>query len=143
MSSKDCSLIEPLLGAYLDGEVSSETGESLAAHLEACENCRRMLTQLAETDRLLRGFTPEYPTEQQWAALEQRVLAGAGRRAVWKVAKTAVFAAAAALLLGAVVWFASNLENPVPEGPEAVEAKKEVEEEREDPPIPISIERRG
>ena len=147
MSGKDCSLIQPLLGAYLDGELSSETAQSLAGHLDSCEACRGLLSELAETDRLLRGITPPFPTESQWAEVEQRLFARAQRRTVWRVAKATAFAAAAALLVGALVWVASLLDSarrsPIPDNREAVEAPVEVEGETEEPPIPISIERRG
>jgi predicted anti-sigma-YlaC factor YlaD len=141
MRDKTCALIEPLLGAYIDGEVASETAETLANHVAACASCRRLLGQLAETERVLRSVEPEYPTEYQWDLVERRVLGAARARSVWQGARTAALAAAAAILVAAVVWLASLLDSGgEPALPPAGGATAQGGESDETP-LEISIER--
>jgi len=143
MSSNDCSLTQPLLGAYLDGELPNETAERLAEHLGECAPCRDILSRLAETDRLLRANRPEFPTELAWSAMEARVLARAGNRSVRRAVRVAAVAAAAALILGVAMWLVGVL------GPErgrvfrvdGETAQSEELEESDEAPLDISIER--
>jgi predicted anti-sigma-YlaC factor YlaD len=144
MSTTDCSLIQPLLGAYLDGELAGETAESLAVHLETCEPCQGLLAQLAETDRLWREMRPAFPTEEEWETVEQRVMSRAKSRALRQVARTAAVAAAAAVLLAAIVWLVTLLEKshtrPIPPGG-GVTYQNEGAEDGDEAPVSITIER--
>jgi predicted anti-sigma-YlaC factor YlaD len=141
MSDHECTIIQPLLGAYLDGEIPHETAESLAGHLETCPACRRVLEQVAETDRLLQGMHADHPTELQWARVEQRLMAHVRTRTWLETARTAAYAAAAVLLVAVALWLVSLVgkghETAVPAG-STITAQGEQPEET---PIEISIER--
>lgn len=144
MNPSNCSLIEPLLGAYLDGELSSETAESLALHLHKCLSCRGLLERLAETDRLLRGVRPDFPTEHEWAQVEQRLLSRARTRALRYVLRAAACAAAAVLLLGALVWAVTLIDKGRDRAEPAgggVTYQNGAADDAEESPLKIAIER--
>jgi anti-sigma factor RsiW len=56
-----CSSFEPLLDAYVDGELTPARRARIAAHVESCANCAALLTELRVIDGLLlspRGLEP-------------------------------------------------------------------------------------
>jgi len=48
-----CSSFEPLLDAYVDGELSAARRARIASHAESCANCAALLTELRVIDGLL------------------------------------------------------------------------------------------
>jgi anti-sigma factor RsiW len=50
-----CSSFEPLLAAYLDGELPPALGARLAEHVRACVSCGELLAELRAIDGLLLG----------------------------------------------------------------------------------------
>lgn len=112
MDTNDCSLIEPLLAAYLDGELAPAAAERLDVHLAACEGCRTVLGELAEVDRLLGDDAIPVPTGQEWAAVEWRLLARTRRVFAGRLVRTCALAAAAVALLGALAWLAVRVFPP-------------------------------
>ncbi len=48
---------------YLDGELTSEASEPFAAHLEACEDCRRYRDVMVRSLALVRALDPPAPSE--------------------------------------------------------------------------------
>jgi predicted anti-sigma-YlaC factor YlaD len=143
MSSSACNLIEPLLGAYLDGEVPAETADSMAEHLAACEQCRGVLERIARTDVMVRAMRPAFPSEAEWAATERRIMARSRARSAWQATRTAALAAAAALAIGAIVWIAQMIDRSaapaVPAG--GAPTAQSQDADLEEGPIEISIER--
>ena len=57
----DESLI--LISGHLDGTNTEAEEKSLREHLETCEDCRRLLRQMEENDRLLRESKAEVPAD--------------------------------------------------------------------------------
>ena len=57
----DESLI--LISGHLDGTNTEAEEKSLRKHLETCEDCRRLLEQMEENDRLLRESRAEAPAD--------------------------------------------------------------------------------
>ena len=145
MTNKECTLIEPLLGAYLDGEITEEAAAALSEHLEQCENCRAMLSQVAEADRAIRAVEVEWPSEFEWARVERSLMARARVRRFRQAARTAAVAAAAVVVLAALFYLASFLDqrgsvsNPL--RPEVTAQGQNTENPAEETPLDISVER--
>jgi anti-sigma factor RsiW len=72
---------DELISAYLDGEIEQPWSQRLAAHLHACERCRRRLESMqAVSLRLQRESIPGIAEEEM--LVRRRVIAAlAGRRA--------------------------------------------------------------
>lgn len=108
-SCEDCTLVRPLLGAYVDGELGAETAQRLCDHVAACIGCRGALERLAEVERLLDRMEPEPPSAEVWEAMERRLMARARGRAAGRTLRAAALAAAAAAVLAAVAFFVVEL----------------------------------
>ncbi len=141
MSTNDCSIIQPLLGAYLDGELELEAAARLDAHLESCESCRETLGGIAETDRILRTDPIPMPTATEWAAVEWRLLARARNKLAARLVRVTALAAAAALLVGAAVWLVVQVYPAAPTngGPEGYTAQGDKNADKEESPLGISV----
>lgn len=124
---KPCEYYEELIGAALDGEISTEENEELRAHLDTCESCRNFydaMKAISGTDEQL-PEAPEHFTEnvmarvRQAAAPEEKPVkkkAGITRLAT----RYGALAAAAAVAIWAGVHFsgafsAKNTESAAPE----------------------------
>jgi anti-sigma factor (TIGR02949 family) len=103
----DCSDVERLGHAYLDGEFEAADRDLIEAHLAACEDCRSELAAAAEFRRFLR----QRLREEVFAppALRSRIseqLDREGRRSllalVWKAWPSLALGASAAACLGLV-----------------------------------------
>lgn len=70
----DCEKIEPLLGAYLDGELAGAELDEVEAHLTDCADCREVVEQFRTVDGLYAEMTPEQPTEGRWKRMLWNVL---------------------------------------------------------------------
>lgn len=55
---------EPLLSAYLDGELRDVQADELKRHLAGCPGCRRSLETLKRSDVLIRDLPPLEPSAQ-------------------------------------------------------------------------------
>lgn len=94
MAPERCTTVEPLLSAWIDGELTAREGASVAAHLPACPRCRATADGLAVTRTLLRAA----PVRRAPAEVVQRAATTTGApRPVRHVRRTAVRAAAGAL----------------------------------------------
>jgi anti-sigma factor RsiW len=99
---------EPLLNAYLDGELTEAQAAELKRHLADCPGCRRTLETLRHADALVRDLPPLAPSEafdrtfwEKVDALETgsryRIWAGQifrGWRPVWAAVLTGIAVAA-------------------------------------------------
>jgi anti-sigma factor RsiW len=56
-----CGEVFANLSSYVDGDLSGASCEELAAHLQACEPCRRYLQSLKATKEVLRAAGEEPP----------------------------------------------------------------------------------
>jgi predicted anti-sigma-YlaC factor YlaD len=141
MNTNDCSIIQPLLGAYLDGELEYEAAARLDAHLEGCERCRDTLASVAETDRLLRADPIPLPTATEWAGVEWRLLARARSSRAARVARACALAAAAVVLFGTVVWLVAQFSpsGRTEEGPGGYTAQSEKDAPKDEGPLGISV----
>jgi predicted anti-sigma-YlaC factor YlaD len=141
MSTNDCSIMQPLLGAYLDGELESEAAARLDAHLEACEGCRGTLGDIAETDRILRADPIPMPTATEWAGVEWRLLSRARSTFAARLVKTCALAGAAVVLLGTLVWLVAQVypSAPTSGGPEGYTAQGEKNAGKDESPLGISV----
>lgn len=96
------------LAAWIDGELSPEERRDVEAHLGECEECARLLADMAAVDGLARGLPLEAPpgyfesfparvrTRLEATTRARRGLRGRGHGPAW------TWAVAAALLLGVV-----------------------------------------
>jgi len=145
MTNKECTLIQPLLGAYLDGEIEEDAAATLSEHLERCESCRALLSRVAEADRAIRAVDVEWPSEFEWARLERSLMARARVRRFRRAARTAAVAAAAAVVLAALFWLASVLDQRgggvSPLRPEVTAQGQNPQAPPEEAPLDISVER--
>ena len=54
--SKRCDELEPLLSAWVDGELRAGERARMAAHLQRCARCRTAITELRVTSSMLRSL---------------------------------------------------------------------------------------
>ena len=59
----NCDESPLLISGHLDGTNTEAEEKRLREHLKTCEDCRRLLTQMEENDRLLREDRPEVPAD--------------------------------------------------------------------------------
>ncbi len=109
MTRNECDLIQPLLGAYLDGELEGTVAERLAGHLKECTACRETVQRLSETDALFEQEPIHMPSEAQWKEMEERILFRSRVFSVRRTLKAVSVAAAGLLLLVALWWFIDHL----------------------------------
>jgi anti-sigma factor RsiW len=111
----DCERADPLLSAYLDGELAREEAKALAEHLTHCAECGGEVQELEKTKTLLsREWKPAMPDDL--AARIRDSLAVAERsssvRGPWKAAAGLALAAG----LAVVIYMNSSPPQPVPIG---------------------------
>jgi anti-sigma factor RsiW len=98
MSSCD----EQLLGAYFDGELSSEDRARFEEHLQQCPACARELERLGEASRLLREYPFEDLSDRERMRLHEAVEAAADRP-IWRIGASLGLIAASILIVG-LAW---------------------------------------
>lgn len=74
----ECERIEPLLGAYMDGELKEAQLEEVKAHLADCPDCREVTDQFRQVDGLYGELSCEVPTEGRWKQMMWNVLPRSG-----------------------------------------------------------------
>src|SRR5215211_6693704 len=74
-----CDLPPEDLVAYADGGLHAARKELVAAHLQACPDCRRRMAEFVAVDRLLQAHTPLIHDRAQQQALVARIEQMAGR----------------------------------------------------------------
>src|SRR5256714_14025680 len=77
---KELCFDEAVLQSYFDGELSPETMQSVAAHINACVNCAARAKEIESETELMRGaFAPEMelgvPTESLRARIDSAIKA--------------------------------------------------------------------
>jgi hypothetical protein len=101
-----CRRVQPQLHDFSFGRLDGALASLIAAHLERCADCRRVLRREQRTADMLKGMQPVAPDAAAWATIEAalgRETATMGRRSGWP--RPAVWAgglAAAALVFGLV-----------------------------------------
>ena len=95
----------PLLSAYLDGELASEERAELEAHVSACASCRRELDGLLHMKKVLASAPRRAVPPELIAELEARISRPAWRGAALRLLRPQVWVpagvmAAATLLIG-------------------------------------------
>jgi anti-sigma factor RsiW len=112
-----CAEIEPLLDAFVDGELSGPTLLAVARHTGGCPTCesavRRLVDLQAAVDRVVRSAAERLDLSSVWPVVQQAIAPTETRRAWSRRLRTVPVwgAAAAALAAGAVFW----LRAPLPE----------------------------
>jgi anti-sigma factor RsiW len=89
---KECEDLGPRLSAYLDGELPDEDRKKIDKHLETCQVCSELVSELAATgslvkDTLSREVPPEPDLTGVWEEIEARVFA---QPPVWQRIKSVV-----------------------------------------------------
>ena len=69
-----CEKIEPMLGAYADGELAPNDRHPVQAHLVDCAECRTRLAAFQHIDRLYVTMTCAQPTEGRWRQMIWNVI---------------------------------------------------------------------
>lgn len=112
-----CTQLEPLLSAWVDGELRGGERARLATHLQRCARCRAAIHELRVTQSMLRSL----PTHRLVADVRVPGDAGGRRRrgTVRRVAARSTAAMAAVTMLVGVAAFAAGGEEahqptPVP-----------------------------
>ncbi|MBN1445351.1 MAG: zf-HC2 domain-containing protein [Candidatus Omnitrophica bacterium] len=62
-----------ILSLYMDGELDKRLADSVAAHLETCEECRAAVERLKETKKLLSGTQPVQPPANLAKQIMERI----------------------------------------------------------------------
>ncbi|HEY9772261.1 MAG TPA: zf-HC2 domain-containing protein [Planktothrix sp.] len=60
---EDCNRIQPLLDAYIDGELSAAESQAVDMHLSSCDACKRSLTEIAQVVGSLKQLRPVAPRD--------------------------------------------------------------------------------
>ncbi|WP_062305237.1 anti-sigma factor family protein [Alicyclobacillus sendaiensis] len=53
---QSCEFVEPMLSAYLDGELAKDDRDCVEAHLEVCARCQRLVDALRADDHALASW---------------------------------------------------------------------------------------
>ena len=113
-----CDEIEPLLDAFVDGELSGPTLLEVARHAGGCPTCevavRRLVDLQAAVDRVVRNPAEKLDLSSVWPAVQQRIAPTEARRAWNRRVRGAPAwgAVAAALAAGAVLWLRAPAPGP-------------------------------
>jgi predicted anti-sigma-YlaC factor YlaD len=75
--------VQPMLSAYLDGELTQADAQRVRIHLEDCAECRRALEELGRVRELARDLRFVEPPEGKMDELENKVSVRAPRRLGW------------------------------------------------------------
>ena len=71
---KELCFDEAVLQSYFDGELSPETMQSVAAHINACDTCAARAEEIENENELMRGaFAPEMELSVPTESLRTRV----------------------------------------------------------------------
>ena len=104
----DCNIIRDLLPLYHDGACSEESCRAVEEHLKNCEDCRRVLAEMAAP-------LPEPMRQENTAGAEAvRKISGEWKKSKWAARlKGAVVAAAACVVLfglwyGLTQWYSQQ-----------------------------------
>ncbi len=77
--------VEPMLSAYLDGELTTQDRHAVRAHLDACEACRTELASLQSLSTLLAAeVEPDPGFLARFRANRDRVIENAMPWLVWR-----------------------------------------------------------
>ncbi len=64
MTEQNCSVIQSSFSEYLDGAVSGQQMQSIAKHLESCEDCSSEFAALQSLQRSLAMLGPAKPSPE-------------------------------------------------------------------------------
>jgi anti-sigma factor RsiW len=105
-----CDAVEPLLSAWVDGELDERHERAVARHVRRCPDCARALEHVGTVRDLVRNLPQRRAAGELVAAVPLRALAGPASlpRSV------KAFAVAASLLLGAILGLGAAGEPEVP-----------------------------
>ena len=96
----ECTRMEPLLSAHLDGELSGGEASAIGAHLDTCGRCATEVERLAQDRSLVRKLPVRRLPEGVRIQPERTLVSdGAGRRPLARAGAT--LAVAGGLLAGA------------------------------------------
>lgn len=101
----NCDEYLPLISGHLDGANSDFEEHRLQEHLQTCEACRALLSQMEQNDALLRNAAAEPPadlTDRIMRQVRKEKQRSSSSKKRW--IPIAVSGVAAAALLGLVVW---------------------------------------
>jgi anti-sigma factor RsiW len=102
-----CERWEPLLSAYLDGELTASDVSQLEGHLETCEPCREELVSFRELSGMLATEPEPDPFFlTRFRARRDEEMMGTGSVQIWRRLAVRLLPLAAAALIGAaaVIW---------------------------------------
>ncbi len=104
-----CEEIEPLLSAYLDGELIQQERQKVEIHLEECPKCRKMLHDLESVRQRARDLQIPQPDGKEWKNMESYVLERLFRGLGWVF----TIAWAAGTLIYGLYEYASSPREPL------------------------------
>lgn len=61
------------IGAYVDGELTTEEAREIETHLRACTECARELASIRAMGGAMRATASESPRRSVWAAVHRRI----------------------------------------------------------------------
>jgi anti-sigma factor RsiW len=78
-----CPLIEAMLSAYLDGELTQQNRQRAEVHVQTCDACRKKLAELQRIRDGIGALPYPEPTEEQWSRMMQTTITKTGRKLGW------------------------------------------------------------
>lgn len=102
-----CTRVEPLLDAYIDGELDAARAQLVAPHLMTCARCSEEVAACSAAANALRTALDLPPPEHLWTLVEAELRARRGRAWAWRLALAAA-ALAASVAIALVLAPARN-----------------------------------
>jgi hypothetical protein len=107
-----CERVEPLISAYIDGEVTAAEREHVLSHIRVCPKCAALLAAYRQLRLQVRSLGPVEPPPALAGSVWDRIAAAPPRRSPWRGVARALgggaVAAAAALLVLVVFTFSTG-----------------------------------
>jgi len=98
-----CDSAATMLGAYLDGELSTDQAIAIQEHLRNCTGCSSEIAEMARLQRSVRGARGHFAASSEFRRKMQKQIAQPRRRSwiLWSMPAAVVLAT---ILISAVVW---------------------------------------
>jgi len=68
-----CAKAKKLISEYIDGDLGTEKASSLTKHLDACQDCRKLLEDFQQIKQKAKGLKKTDPSGQAWFRIQERL----------------------------------------------------------------------
>ena len=68
-----CAKAKKLISEYIDGDLGKDAALSLEKHLEACPDCRKLLSDFQQIKQKAKGLKKAGPSGEVWFRIQERI----------------------------------------------------------------------